>query len=89
MGPFEWDETKRRTNLDKHGVEFRWIDRFEWDHAFTRKDVRQDYGEERFVSIGRIDGRLFVVVWNRRGNRFRLISLRKANVREERLYEQS
>jgi uncharacterized DUF497 family protein len=89
LGPFEWDEVKRRTNLDKHGADFRWAEDFDWDRALTRQDVRKNYGEERFVSIGPIHGRLFVAVWNRRGGRCRLISLRKANAREERHFEQA
>lgn len=89
MGPFEWDAEKRRTNLTKHGVDLSLITGFDWDAAFTRADTRGDYGEERFVSLGRIGDRLFDAVWIERGGFCRLISLRKANAREVNLYDKS
>ena len=84
----EWDEAKRDSNIVKHGVDFRAIEDFDWDTALTREDVRGDYGEHRFVSIGLIGNRLFVVVWTEREER-RLISLRKANKREERIFHET
>ncbi|MDP1575472.1 MAG: BrnT family toxin, partial [Cypionkella sp.] len=45
-----------------------------------------DYGEARFKATGMIDGRLFIVIFTTRGERFRLISLRKANEREKRAW---
>lgn len=82
----EWDEDKRAANLEKHGVDFSAALEFEWDTALTADDGRQDYGEPRFVSIGFIGPRLHVLVWTPRGERFRVISLRKANAREVKRY---
>lgn len=82
----EWDEDKRAANLEKHGVDFSAALEFEWDTASTADDARQDYGEPRFVSIGFIGPRLHVLVWTPRGERFRVISLRKANAREVKRY---
>jgi uncharacterized DUF497 family protein len=45
-----------------------------------------DYGEPRVVSAGYISGRLHLVVWTARGDIKRIISLRKANDREEKAY---
>lgn len=81
-----WDEAKRAVNLEKHGVVFEDADGFEWGLALTAPDTRRDYGEDRFVSIGPIGARLFVMVWTPRGAGRRIISLRKANKREERYY---
>ena len=50
-------------------------------------DIRFDYGEARFVRIGYLDGRMVVMVWTMRSDVFRIISLRKANGREQALFE--
>lgn len=83
---YTWDETKQVENLNKHGIDFAIVYAFNWDSALTREDVRGEYGEARFVSIGTIGSRLFVVVWTPRDETCRLISLRKANKREVQLY---
>lgn len=85
---FEWDEAKRQINLEKHGVDF--VDASKmWDGIMlVAEDVRREYGESRHVGIGRIEGRLMVVVYTDRSiNVVRIISLRKANSREVRFYE--
>lgn len=86
---FEWDVSKRAENLRKHKVDFAAIASFDWESALTREDVRGDYREARFVSIGEIGGRPHVAVWTARGGAVRLISLRKANAREVKRYEET
>lgn len=86
---WNWDETKRTSNIAKHGVDFDVIRKFDWEDAFTREDSRSDYGEVRFVSIGPVSGRPYVAVWVFREQSVRLISLRKANAREAALYEKA
>ena len=54
--------------------------------TLTIADDRKDYGEPRFITIGRLDGRMVVAVWTPRGAARRIISLRKANDREQTLY---
>lgn len=81
---FEWDEAKRRTNLARHGVDFAEADRFDWATATTGPDLRRDYGEARMIVVGEIDGRAHVLIMTRRAGRIRVISLRKANEREQR-----
>ena len=54
--------------------------------TLTIPDDRADYGEPRFIVIGRLDGRMVVTVWTPRGAARRIISLRKANDREQALY---
>ncbi|HUY68420.1 MAG TPA: BrnT family toxin [Alphaproteobacteria bacterium] len=85
---FEWDEAKRKRNLAKHGVDFECIDDFDWVHATIRLDSRQDYGEDRYVATGYLGERLHICVWTIRENIIRLISLRKANGKEERIHEE-
>ena len=86
---FEWDDAKAARNLAKRGIGFGTIRAFDWQNCWTREDTRGAYGERRFVSIGTIDGQLHVAVWMlpRAGKR-RLISLRKANEREQALHDQ-
>ncbi|MGQ0445928.1 MAG: BrnT family toxin [Beijerinckiaceae bacterium] len=54
--------------------------------TLTVEDDRRDYGEDRFISIGFLDGRMVVLVWAMRGGAHRIISMRKANDREQTLY---
>ncbi|MBW8320698.1 MAG: BrnT family toxin [Arenimonas sp.] len=82
----EWDEEKREKNLRERGVDFADAVRFDLASSVTRVDDRNDYGEKRFVSLGSLDGRLHVLCWTRRGERLRIISLRKANDREQKAF---
>ncbi len=86
---YEWDDAKRQANLERHGLDFAAMEAFDWDGAVIFEDDRFDYGETRFVAYGRIHGRLVAVVYTLRGDAVRVISLRKANTREERRYGQS
>ena len=52
-----------------------------------RPDTRHSYGEDLYQLIGRIDERLFVLVYTPRHNAIRIISARKANTREVKRYE--
>ena len=83
---YEWDEAKRIETLVKRGVDFTSMDYFDWDTALNRRSDRE--GEIRWSSIGLIDERLYHVVWTVRSGNIRIISLRKANAREGREYEE-
>lgn len=86
---YEWDENKRAANIAKHGVDFADAERFSWHSAMEAKDDRTQYGEERFIAIGFIDKRLYVIIYTTRHRTIRLISLRKANKREKDFYEKT
>ncbi|CAI9404431.1 hypothetical protein ANOBCDAF_04618 [Pleomorphomonas sp. T1.2MG-36] len=82
----EFDPVKRATNLAKHQIDLAEAERvFEGD-TLTIEDDRFDYGEQRFITIGRLAGRMMVIVWTPRGAARRIISLRKANDREQAAY---
>jgi len=87
MDRYEWDESKRLRNVVKHGFDFVSVADFEWDQALVFTDTRQDYGEMRLIAYGPLRGRIVVVVFALRGGIKRVISLRKANEREIRVYE--
>ena len=81
---YEWDEAKRQSNIAKHKVSFEEVRNFDWLGSKTSPSPRR--GEERYVTVGQIGSRLHVIVWLPRGDRMRIISLRKANTREVRDY---
>lgn len=85
---FEWDSAKAEANLTKHGVPFAYATRvFDDAYRLARRDPRKDYGEERHIVMGQVDARLLVVVCTWRSDDVcRLISARKANDREKKLY---
>jgi hypothetical protein len=86
---FKWDEAKRLRNLEKHGVDFAEVAEFEWDEATHAVDEWADYGETRIVSMMPHRGRLHLCCWTPRGEAVRLITVRKANDREARIYAQA
>jgi uncharacterized DUF497 family protein len=87
---FEWDEVKARANVRKHKVSFRDARRI-FDDVFIliERDFSEDYGEDRYVATGMVEGLLLTVVYVESGLRIRLISARKANGYEQRKYYRS
>lgn len=85
----EWDEAKRADTLQSRGLDFADVARMDWETAFTAEDTRRPYPESQFITVGRIEQRLCIIAWCWRGPKMRIISLRKANPREERRYEQA
>ncbi|TSD89083.1 BrnT family toxin [Mycobacterium sp. KBS0706] len=86
---FEWDEDKAAANLAKHGVAFEAVSDFDFATAIETLDDRFDYRESRWVAIGFIGTDLHVLVYTPRGTDVRVISLRRANARERKAYEQA
>lgn len=84
---YEWDHNKSESNLEKHGIDFVAVARFEWDAAVVRPSDRR--GEERFVAYGYLDDRLHSLAFTMRDDRIRVISFRKADDREERYYAEA
>lgn len=84
----EFDPAKDEINRTKHGISLQAASGFDWDTALEREDDRFDYGEARFVAIGLIDTRLYVMVFTVGSNddAVRVISLRPAEKHEARYY---
>jgi len=86
---FEWDEQKRKTNIRKHGFDFRDAFKLFNSPMLVASDDRDDYGEERFIGIGMLEGRIVVVIFTERGDKtIRIISMMKALNNERIRYEQ-
>ena len=83
---FEWDEGKRQSNLEKHGVDFADAVLVLADAPLIFEDTRRNYGEQRCLALGELYGLLFSVAFTIRDGAFRIISARRANDRERRLY---
>ena len=79
----EYDQAKREKTLLERGLDFARADEIFAGIHFTGEDVRVNYQETRHISIGWLDKRLVVLVWTPRGGTRRIISMRKANEREQ------
>ena len=81
----EWDENKRAANVEKHRLDLlAGALLFDGRPVLTYPSPRG--GEERYVSIGLLTDELVAVVWTRRDESIRLISLRRARDGEKRTY---
>ena len=85
---FTWDESKRKSNLLTHGLDF--IDaRAVFSGAtFVFEDDLLSYGEQRFITLGMIRGVVVVIAHTERNDRIRIISMRKATRNEQKIYFQ-
>lgn len=82
----DFDPAKRQATLDHRGLDMARAGEVFDGATLTIEDGRADYGEPRFITIGTLDGRMVVLVWTPRANAHRIISMRKANDREQNAY---
>ncbi|MDR2490215.1 MAG: BrnT family toxin [Spirochaetaceae bacterium] len=81
---YEWDEDKRRSNIEKHGIDFRVaIPLFSDRKRIQRVDKRKNYNEIRYQLIGAVDGVVLFAVYTKRGSKRRIISVRFATAQGE------
>ncbi len=83
---YEWDQAKNRSNFAKHGLDFSDAEQVFAGPCVTFEDSRFDYGEERLVTLGLLAGRVVIIAHAPRGDATRIISMRKANRREQEVY---
>jgi uncharacterized DUF497 family protein len=84
----EFDSDKRDKTLAECGLDFARASEVFAGPSVTNEDVRTNYGEQRFITVGWLDGRTVIVVWTPRGEVRRIISIRKANEREQTRFAQ-
>jgi len=83
---FTWDETKRQTNIAKHGWDFAGLEAV-WDHPVVSwEDDRLVYGEQRINLLGWLHGRIMHLTYTDDGECLRVISLREAEKHETSRY---
>lgn len=84
----EFDPDKRDKAMTERGLDFARAGEVFADHHFTAEDLLNGYNEPRYITVGKLDGRMVVLVWTPRGEARRIISMRKANEREQSRYAQ-
>lgn len=85
---YEWDEAKNRSNFAKHGLDFADAERVLAGPCVTFVDERFGYGEKRLITLGLLAGRVVVIAHAPRGDdKTRIIAMRKANRREQKIYQ--
>ncbi len=83
---FIWHEPKRQSNLKKHGIDFADAERVFNGSTFTFEDNRENYGEQRWVTLGLLGMRVVVVVHTETKDEIRIISMREADKNEQLLF---
>jgi uncharacterized protein len=84
---FEWDEAKAKSNLEKHGVSFLTAAAIFLNLRLERIDDRKNYGEERWIALGRVKTEVYRVVYVWRTEALvRIISAQKASKDEQEIY---
>ena len=87
---FEWHEDKRQKNIDDRGIDF--VDilpLFSQPESVVFEDKRRDYGETRYILMGELNDLFFQVAFTMRDTGIRIISARRGNKRERRIYAQA
>lgn len=80
------DPTKRAKTLAERGLDMDDAGQVFEGPTITFEDDRRDYGEPRFITVGILADRMVLIAWTPRGKARRIISMRKANDREQKTY---
>ena len=83
---FTWDEAKRQSNLEKHGLDFADAEKVFAGPMVLFEDTRRDYGEQRMIGIGLLETLVVLVVHVESDDEIRIISMREADRDETDLY---
>jgi uncharacterized protein len=82
-----FDTRKNSWNIRNRGLSFERATDFDFETAVYSLDQRHEYGEDRIVALGYLDGRLYVMCFVETETGIRVISFRRANLREVKKYE--
>ena len=82
-----FDPAKRKATLDDRGLDFTDAAIVFAGPTISVQDMRQDYGEARYQTVGFLAGRMVMLVWTPRGEAKHVISMRKCNEREKAKYQ--
>ena len=83
-----FDPSKRLAALEDRGLDFIDAEIVFAGMTITVEDVRRDYGEPRFQTVGFLAGRMLMIVWTPRGEARHVITMRKCNDREKAIYQE-
>lgn len=84
----EFDADKDEINRFKHRLSLAFGGRIfdDPDHTVL-PSFRPVDGEDRYKAVGKVDGKLYTAIYVIRGERLRMISVRRSNAREQRDYD--
>lgn len=88
MMKFEWDENKNEANIERHGIDFYDAHSIFEHPMLIKADTRKDYGEKRLVGLGLLFEVEIVIIFTKRGDSIRVISIRRANKNERKIYQE-
>lgn len=84
---YSFDPAKQATNLTKHGFDLADAQQvIEAGQTVTFEDRRFEYDEERFVTLGPLQGVIVAIVTAETDDHIRFISMRKADRHEQKIY---
>jgi uncharacterized DUF497 family protein len=83
---FEWDENKRKSNIQKHGIDFEDAKRVFEGITITFQNNRFDYSEQRFITMGLLYEIVIVIAHTEFDETIRIISMRKATKNEQKFF---
>lgn len=83
---FEYDQQKSARNLAKHGIDFGEAQRL-WDEPHVRASAKKR-DERRYAVVGTVRGVCWTAIATDRGDRVRIISVRRSTEKERRYYAQ-
>ena len=84
----EWNEEKRLSNIEERGVDFRDAALIFEGPVIAKEDTREDYGEQRFRALGKVDNEYYVVAYTWRGSSCRIISAWRVDEEGKKRYEE-
>jgi uncharacterized DUF497 family protein len=82
-----FDPVKRQAALAQRGLDFVDAAIVFAGMTITVEDIRRDYGEPRYQTVGFLADRMVMIVWTPRGEARHVISMRKCNDREKAIYQ--
>ena len=85
---FEWDDNKNTINIKRHGIDFHDAYLLFENPMLLKVDNRKDYGERRLIGLGLLFEVVVVIVFTKRGDAIRVISIRRANKNERKVYQE-
>ena len=86
---FEWDIAKNAENVKKHGLSLKEaVAIWEGESLEVEEIARSEDGEKRSATMGWVNNRIYVAIWTQRGEKIRLISVRRARKNEEKVFHE-
>ena len=88
MGTIRYDPNKREKTLKERGLDFLDASIVFKGAVYEFEDIRENYQEKRMIAVGHLAGRMVIVGYVVRGNTRHVFSMRKANEREIKKYQE-